>query len=189
MTDVAPADGGRHVVTALFPEDDSAERAYKACVERGYEIGDVNVVMSDDTRRRLVADDSDITSELAQRKAEGGELGGPAGGRVGMLITVVAAVGAALALPALGVVMAGPIAVALAGAGAAGLAAGLVGALGDWGLPEERVREYEAGIKEGGILMGVETHSLADARAIEREWTALGGRHLRVSERPSTKAA
>lgn len=189
MSDIAPADDGRHVVTALFPEDDSAERAYKACVERGYEIGDVNVVMSDDTRRRLVADDSDITSELAQRKAEGGELGGPAGGRVGMLITVVAAVGAALALPALGVVMAGPIAVALAGAGAAGLAAGLVGALGDWGLPEERVREYEAGIKEGGILMGVEARSLNDARAIEREWTALGGRHLRVSERPSTKAA
>lgn len=36
--------------------------------------------MSDDTRRRLVADDSEITSELAQRKAKGGELGRPADG-------------------------------------------------------------------------------------------------------------
>lgn len=189
MTNDASADGSRHVVTALFADDASAERAYAACLKRGYEIGDVNVVMSDDTRQRLIADQSEITSEMAQRKAEGGELGGPTGGRIGILISVVAAVGAALALPALGVVMAGPVAVALAGAGAAGLAAGLVGVFGDWGLPEERVREYEAGIKNGGILMGVEARSANDAREIEREWTAFGARHLRVATLAATTGA
>ena len=168
----------RRTVTGLFSDADSAERAYQACVERGYEIGDVNVVMSEDTRKRFFAADSEIKTLLARKEAEGGELGGPAGGRIGILVTVFAAVGAALALPALGFVVAGPIAAALAGAGAAGLAAGLIGALGDWGIPEERVRHYEAGIKEGGILMMVEARSEEDARQIEQQWQAIGGRHL-----------
>jgi hypothetical protein len=170
--------GQRRKVTGLFVDGTSAERAYEACVGRGYEIGQVNVVMAEDTRARLVAEDSGGATLLAQRKAEGGELGGPKGGRVEMLVTIAAAVGAALALPALGFVVAGPLAAALAGAGAAGVAAGLIGALGDWGVPEERVRDYEAGIRDGGILMMVEPRSDEDARQIEQEWKALGGRHV-----------
>ena len=166
------------MITGLFSDGPSAERAYRACVERGYEIGDVNVVMSEDTRRRLMSDDSETTTLLARRKAEGGELGGPTGGRVEILVTIAAAVGTALALPALGFVAAGPVAAALASAGAAGLVAGLVGALGDWGVPEERVRRYEAGIHDGGILMMVEARSDEDARQIEQQWKAIGGREV-----------
>ena len=119
-----------------------------------------------------------VALTLRVRKAEGGELGGPSGGRVEMLIAVVAAVGTALALPALGFVAAGPVAAALTAAGAAGLASGLVGALADWGIPEERVRHYEAGIRDGGILMMVEPRSDEDARHIEQQWKAIGGRDL-----------
>jgi hypothetical protein len=165
------------MVTGLFGDADSAARAYQACVERGYEIGEVNAVMSEDTRRRCFVEDSEITA-LARRKAEGGELGGPAGGRVELLIAVAAAVGTALALPALGFVAAGPVAAALTAAGAAGLASGLVGALAHWGIPEQRVRHYEAGIHEGGILMMVEARSDEDARQIEQQWTSIGGRDV-----------
>jgi hypothetical protein len=174
----ASASGNRRTITGLFSDGESAERAYQACVERGYDIGEVNVVMSDDTRKRLFSKDSDTTTLLARRKAEGGELGGPKGGRVEILVTIFAAVGAALALPALGFVVAGPIAAALASAGAAGVVAGLIGALGDWGIPEERVRLYEAGIREGGILMMVEARSDEDARQIEQHWKADGGREV-----------
>lgn len=174
----ASAPGKRPMITALFGDEHSAERAYQACVARSYEIGDVNVIMSEDTRARLVAEESDTATLLTRRKAEGGELGGPSGGRVEILVTIFAAVGAALALPALGFVVAGPIAAALAGAGAAGLAAGLIGTLGDWGIPNERVRQYEAGIQDGGILMMVEARSDEDAREIEQEWRAIGGREV-----------
>jgi len=170
--------GNRQMVTGLFSDGESAERAYQACVERGYDIGAVNVLMSEDTRRQLFSDDSEITTQLASREAEGGELGGPKGGRIGILVAIFAAVGAALAVPALGFVVAGPIAAALAGAGAAGLAAGLIGALGDWGVPEERVRRYETGIHDGGILMMVEARSDEDARQIEQQWKAIGGRDV-----------
>lgn len=167
----------RRMITGLFGDGPSAEQAYRACVELGYEIGDVNVVMSEDTRKRL-SDQSETTTLLADRQAEGGELGGPKGGRVEMLVTILAAVGAALALPALGFVVAGPIAAALTGAGAAGLVAGLIGALGDWGIPQERARLYEQGVRDGGILMMVEARSDEDARAIERQWKAVGGREV-----------
>lgn len=168
----------RRRVTGLFRDGEAAERAYQACVERGYRIGDVNVLMSEDTRQRLVADDSAVTTLLAGRKAEGGELGGPKGGRLEILLSIFAAVGAVLALPALGFVVAGPVAAALAGAGAAGLAAGLIGALGDWGIPDERARRYEAGLQQGGILMMVDARSDEDARHIEQQWNAIGGRDV-----------
>src|SRR5690606_41292677 len=108
-------------ITALFDDARSAERAYAASVARGYDIGQVNVLMSEETRQRVLSGASEAAAELASRQAEGGELGGPAGGHVGILVTIFAAVGAAVALPALGFVVAGPVAVALAGAGAAGL--------------------------------------------------------------------
>ncbi len=178
FTVTASASGNRRMITGLFSDGQSAERAYQACIERGYEMGEVNVVMSEDTRKRLFSDDSGTTPQLARREAEGGELGGPTGGRVEMLVTIFAAVGAALALPALGFVVAGPLAAALTGAGAAGLVAGLIGTLGDWGIPQERVRLYEAGIKDGGILMMVEARSDEDARQIEQHWKSVGGRDV-----------
>ena len=174
----AASSGKRRMITGLFPDGASAASAYQACVERGYEIGDVNALMSEATRQRCFADGSEVTTLLARHKAEGGELGGPKGGRVQILVAVAAAVGTALALPALGFVAAGPIAAALTAAGAAGLASGLVGALADWGIPEERVRHYEEGIRSGGILMMVEPRSEEDARQIEQEWKAIGGRDV-----------
>lgn len=165
------------MLTGLFADTDSAERAYQACLDRGYEIGVVNVVISEGTRKKFLSDDSDVKGELARRKAEGGELGGPTGGRVGILVTIFAAVGAAVAIPTIGFV-AGPIAVALTAAGAAGVAAGLIGALGNWGIPAERIRAYESGIKKGGILIMVAPRSDADARQIEEVWKKVGGRDI-----------
>ena len=174
----AAASRPRRMVTGLFGDGPGAERAYQACAARGYEIGEVNVLMSEETRQRLSTDGNAVTDLLAERRAEGGELGGPPGGRIEMLVSVAAAVGAALALPALGFVVAGPIAAAVAGAGAAGVAAGLIGAMGDWGIPQQRVHGYEEGIRQGGILMMVEARSDEDARAIAQQWQAAGGRDV-----------
>jgi hypothetical protein len=176
MTNAAPSGGNPEIVTGLFPDSESVERAYEVVVERGYDKGDVNVVMSEDTRRRFLAENGQVEPDLASKSAEGGELGGPTGGRISILIPIIAAVGASVALP--GLIVAGPIAVALAGAGAAGVAAGLIAALADWGLPEERVRQYEAGIQDGGILMGVKARSAEDARYVEQRWRAIGGKHV-----------
>lgn len=55
---------------------------------------------------------------------------------------------------------------------------GVVGALIGWGIPKERVGQYEGGIKEGGILMGVKPRSDEDAAHFEREWKKSSGEHV-----------
>ncbi|HEX7637204.1 MAG TPA: hypothetical protein VF457_02310 [Burkholderiaceae bacterium] len=167
------------LVTGLFPDRDSAERAYSAVAARGYDRNDVNLVMSDETRQRHFSPDTAIATELGNKAAEGAGIGGAIGGTVGAIAAAVAAVGTSLALPGLGLVIAGPIAAALAGAGAGGAAGGLVGALIGWGIPEERIAEYESGIREGGILMGVRPRDEDDALAFEHSWRDANGMLIR----------
>jgi hypothetical protein len=157
------------MVTGLFRDRDSAERAYQSLTERGYDRDDVNVVMSDETRKRYFANDS-ADSELGSKAAAGAGIGGTIGGTLGAIAAAIAAVGTSIAIPGLGLVVAGPVAAALAGAGAGAATGGLVGALIGWGIPEERVKRYESGIKEGGILMGVKPRSSDDAEHFERTW-------------------
>jgi len=117
-------------------------------------------------------------TELGSKAAEGAGIGGAIGGTLGAIAAALAAVGTSIALPGLGVVIAGPLAAALAGAGAGGVTGGLVGALIGAGIPEERVKHYEEGIKNGGILMGVRPRSDADAQRFEEEWTRHHGQHI-----------
>ena len=45
-------------------------------------------------------------------------------------------------------------------------------------MPEERVKEYEEGIRQGGILMGVHARSDEDARDLEDQWRANRGERI-----------
>lgn len=164
-----------HLVTGLFPDRQSAEAAYAAAQARGYAKDDLNLVMSDDTRtRHFAGEDVGVETELGNKAAEGAGIGGAIGGTVGAVIAAIAAVGTSLALPGLGLVIAGPLAAAAAGAGAGAAGGGLIGALIGWNIPEERVKDYEEGIKNGGILMGVRTRNDEDAAYVENEWRNRG---------------
>ena len=157
------------MVTGLFRDRDSAERAYQSVTDRGYSRDDVNLVMSDETRRRHFAADGEQT-ELGSKAASGAGIGGAIGGTLGAIAAAIAAVGTSIAIPGLGLVVAGPVAAALGGAGAGAATGGLVGALIGWGIPEERVKRYEEGVKQGGILMGVKPRSEEDAAHFEKSW-------------------
>ena len=169
-----------NLVTGLFPDRASAEAAYNAAHSRGYSKDDVNLVMSDDTRKRHFAGDNSMgtETELGTKAAEGAGIGGAIGGTVGAILAGIAAVGTSIALPGLGLVIAGPLAAAAAGAGAGAAGGGLLGALIGWGIPEERVKHYEEGVKNGGILMGLRTKNDDDALHFENEWKQQGGQHI-----------
>jgi hypothetical protein len=171
-------DESRHV-TALFRSPDAAERAYRAAKALGYEDSDIDLVISDETRDGLLTDArhpnlSSNATESKDNPAKGADLGGPTGGTFGTIAPIIAAVGTAVLVP--GLVIAGPIAIALTAAGAVGLAGGLIGALKDWGIPQDRVRDYEAAVRDGAILMGVKARSAEDAQQLEQQWRAEGGR-------------
>lgn len=171
--------GGGNMVTAIFPDRDSAEAAYNAASTRGYSKDDVNLVMSDDTRKRYFADQTGgQDTELGNKAAEGAGIGGAIGGTVGAVLAAIAAVGTSLALPGLGLVIAGPLAAAVAGAGAGAASGGLIGALIGWNIPEERVKHYEEGIKQGGIMMGLKTRNDEDAAYLENQWRQSRGQHV-----------
>lgn len=156
------------MVTGLFRDRESAERAYGSLSERGYGKDDVNLMMSDDTRNKYFADDDD--SELGTKAWEGAGKGAAIGGGVGATLAAIAAIGTTLALPGLGLLIAGPIAAGLAGAGAGAATGGLVGALIGHGIPEEQARHYDQGLREGGIVMGVQPRNDEDADYFEKNW-------------------
>lgn len=156
------------MVTGMFRDRDSAENAYRSLANRGYTKDDINLMMSDETRKKHFSDKDDDT-ELGSKALEGAATGAGIGGTIGAIVAGLAAVGT-LAIPGVGLIASGPIAAALAGLGAGGAAGGIIGALVGAGIPEERAKVYERGINEGGIVMGVNPRSDEDAEYIEQEW-------------------
>src|SRR5215207_9689735 len=146
--------GRGRVGSGLFNDRESAERAYSSLSSRGYTNDDVNLLMTDETRDRHFGDGTADT-ELGSKALEGAGVGSAIGGTLGAIIGGIAAIGTNVILPGLGLIVAGPLAAALAGAGAGGLSGGLVGALIGSGIPEDRAKLYEEGIKSGGTVLGV----------------------------------
>ena len=109
---------------------------------------------------------------------EGAGTGSAIGGTLGAIIAGIAAIGTSVLIPGLGLVVAGPIAAALAGAGAGGLTGGLVGALIGSGIPEDRAVQYEEGIKNGGLVMGLNPRNDDDASYFENDWRSNRGEHI-----------
>jgi hypothetical protein len=169
------------MMTALFPDRDSAERAYTALDRCSYGPDDVSVLISDEGRARHFARPEDRTTELGSKAAEGAGIGAVAGGTLGAVLLGLAAAG--FAVPGLPIIAMGPLAAALAGAGGGGALGALVGGLVGAGIPEERARAYDAGLQRGGIVLGAIPRSEADADMIEREWRACGGEQIHRPER------
>ncbi len=161
---------GRRSVHGLFRDRESAESAYRSLAERGYGKDDINVMMSDDTRKKYYPEGTDTDSEVGSKAMEGLGAGSAIGGTVGAVLAAIAAIGTSVALPGIGLVVAGPLAAALAGAGAGGLTGGLIGALVGSGIPEEHAARYDEGVRNGGIYMGVNAREDADAEYFETEW-------------------
>lgn len=166
------------MVTGLFDDRESAERAYQSLSSRGYSSDDANVIMSDETRNKYYPAGSEGTSALGDKTMEDAGKGAAIGGTVGATLAAIAAIGTTLALPGLGLLIAGPLAAGLAGAGAGGLTGGLIGALVGHGIPKEHAEEYESGIKRGGIFMGVTPRSDEDAEYLANDWKTNNGRSI-----------
>jgi hypothetical protein len=163
------------LITGLFKTRVAAEAAVDALLKRGYTRDDISVLMSDATKNK------EFAVETRSHAADGAGIGGAVGGAVGAVLAAIAAVGTTIVIPPLGgLVIAGPIAAALAGAGAGGATGGIIGALIGAGIPEHRARVYDAGLRAGGILLGVEAHSDEDVDKLEQLLEDIGAEHIRA---------
>jgi hypothetical protein len=157
-------------VTASFYDRAATERAVDDLVAAGIPRDDISVVMSNETRDRYFAGDTDVRgANIAKGAAGGGAIGGSLGAIAGGLLlggTITAVTGGA-ALPFL---IAGPIAGALAGGGAGAAVGSILGALVGAGVPEHEARAIESDVQRGGVVIAVHTDDArtADIQAILR---------------------
>lgn len=157
------------LMTGMFRDKESADRAYMAVQLRGYGSNEIYLVMSDDTKARHFSSDIHATN-IGNKSLEGAGAGSAIGFTVGAIAAGLAIAGASIVIPGIGLVIAGPLVAAAAGAGAGGVAGGVIGALIGAGIPRERAIVYEKGVKEGHIVIGVHPRNKADADYIENEW-------------------
>jgi hypothetical protein len=160
-------------VTGMFASRTAADRAVDAILRAGYAKQDVSMMMTDEARRTHFGGSgthSAVTNqnEKGHKAAEGAGVGGAVGGTVGAVAAAIAAIGTSLVVPGLGLVVAGPIAAALAGAGGGGAVGGLIGALAGAGIPEGHAKAYEAGLKRGHIVVGVQARTDENAKELEK---------------------
>jgi hypothetical protein len=162
------------LVTGLFKNKVSAEAAVDALLKHGFTRDEISVLMSDATRTK------EFGIQTRTHAADGLGIGGAVGGAVGAVVAALAAVGTTLFLPGINLVIAGPIAAALAGAGAGGATGGVIGALIGAGIPEYRAKVYDAELRGGGILIGVEARSDEEVDRLEKLLDDLGAQHVRA---------
>ncbi|MDQ3488636.1 MAG: CsbD family protein [Acidobacteriota bacterium] len=175
------SNSNRNLVTGLYDTPEHAGRAYNdLTTKHGYKSDDVSVLMSDETRQRHFGDVKPGTEfKTGSKAAEGAGVGGAAGISVGAVLGGLLAAATSIAIPGIGLVVAGPLAGAIAGAGAGGAAGTLIGALIGAGIPEERAKVYDEGIRGGGIVLGTRARDEAHAAELERDFTTYGGRDIR----------
>ncbi len=163
------------LMTCLFKDSLSAGKAYNATLKFGYTNDEINVLMSEETKKihsnKSISTAPDPTDEAINGAGVGGSLGVTTGAITGAIM----AIGTLLAISGFGLVIAGPLAIGLAGASAGGIAGGLVGALINAGVPESHAKICEDEIKNGSILIGVIPHSEADRKLLETDWRNYDG--------------
>ena len=83
MADTSGSSPARsRMVTGMFRDRASAENAYGSLTDRGYTKDDVNLLMSEDTRKKHFTDDGRET-EIGNKALEGAGTGAAIGGAGG----------------------------------------------------------------------------------------------------------
>ena len=83
-------------VTGTFTDRDSAERAYNLMLSRGYGVKEINLMMSDETRRQYFSDETATDSELGNKAIESAGVGGAIGVTAGAILATLAAIGTSI---------------------------------------------------------------------------------------------
>lgn len=161
-------------IFGLATNDEQARRIIDRLISTGFSNEDISILYPDRNKDKIRTNErgdveyensstprnmkkGNITTEKHSKAPEGGVAGATTGGILGGSLGLLAGIGA-LAIPGLGpFIAAGPIMAALSGSAVGGSVGLLIGALIGSGIPEYEAKKYEAGLKEGNILISVHT--------------------------------
>lgn len=140
------------ILIAAFPERERADTVIDQLKEAGYRAEDVSIITRAD--HGIMRTSEKTGGGVGAGAVAGGTIGGVAG----------------LLLAAMGIVIVGPISAllglggligtTLTGAVIGAATGGLVAALTQLGVPEDRAREYEDTVRSGGVILAVPIHDL-----------------------------
>lgn len=163
----------KKAVFGLAATHEQACRIVDHLLSSGFQREDISVLCADQNKNRAMktklGDISEeahtwerqgtLSTEKATKAPEGAATGATAGGILGGSLGLLAGIGS-LAIPGLGpFIAAGPIMAALSGSAIGGSLGLLIGSLVGAGIPEYEAKRYEAGLKEGNILISVHTEN------------------------------
>ena len=161
----------------MYDKDDSFESEIyydrepaSAAVDRlhglGYGRDDISVMMDDKTREKA------FSALVSAKGSEGLAAGATVGGVLGAIVAGLTATGSVAAIAGTGglatPLVVGPLAAALAGLGAGAAGGGIVGGLIGVGIGEKRAKDYEKGLREGGILVAVRPKTKENRAAVRK---------------------
>ena len=151
--------GGPGPVAALFESQADAEEAIQDLKDAGFPKQSIGVVLRDPAYRH----GSPHQAHVSQLPVEPAAAACVGGGILGGVVGLVAGVGA-LALPGMGPVIAGGMLTAwLAGDDRGAAARGVLGTLIGLGIPDRTAPYFEDGVRQGSVLVVVESGSRGDA--------------------------
>jgi hypothetical protein len=145
---VDPTTERRGVVVQSFPTEAEAHAKVRALRDAGFTADDISIVARDEERARVVAADTGIET------AKGAGIGAATGGVLGAIAGLLAGA-AVLAVPGVGIVLAGPLALALGGAATGVVTGGLAGALAGLGVAKDEARHYHDRLEAGDVVVMV----------------------------------
>ncbi len=137
----------------MYYEREPASAAVDRLHGLGYGRDDISVMMDDKTREKA------FSAVVNAKGSEGIAAGATIGGILGAIVAGLTATGSVAAIAGTGglatPLVVGPLAAALAGLGAGAAGGGIVGGLIGVGIGEKRAKDYEKGLRDGGILVAV----------------------------------
>lgn len=138
-------------VSGIYPSYQAASRAIDALRARGFDNQDFSILASENSAEQ------EIKLQQNTKAPEGASLGARIGSALGAAVAGLTAVGTITATGGIGLLAAGPLVAALAGAGAGGVTGGLIGGLVGLGFPETEAKYIDERMGKGYVMLGVST--------------------------------
>jgi len=89
------------MLTGMFSDRRDAESAYHSLKEKGYTDDEINLIMSNDTRKKYY---SKGETEIGTKAMEGAGAGSAIGGAIGAVAGIIATLGTSILIPGLGII-------------------------------------------------------------------------------------
>lgn len=157
------------VISGAFDSTLKARAAVEDLHKRGVRPAVISVLLPEAAREDFARIDDNT------KAPEGAALGGAAGVALGGLAAGLTAV-ATVIVPGVGILAAGPIVAALAGAGAGGAVGGALGGLIGYGITEHEAKFHTAILKEGGTVIVVSTDDKQEQKVAQDVFSQLAAK-------------